>query len=77
MTKAKSAQMYLNEIKDKLYGDYTVAKIWGVVSPALSQQEPPNGFLRYAPGEKYTLQRRQVLNFRLFSVVSLCIIRKK
>lgn len=55
MTKETSAQTYLDEIKDKLYGDSTVAKIWGVASPALSQQEPPTGFPNYAPDGKYVL----------------------
>lgn len=34
-------QTYLDAIKDKLYGDSAVAKIWGVAYPALSEAEPP------------------------------------
>lgn len=55
MTKT-SAQTYLDEIKDKLYGDSTVAKIWGVAASALEKPEPPTEFPNYAPEGKYVCE---------------------
>lgn len=47
-------QAYLDEIKDYLYGDATVAKIWGVATPALSEPQPPTEFPDYSKGSRYT-----------------------
>lgn len=37
-------QAYFDAIKDKLYGDTTVAKIWGDAYPALDKPEAPTEF---------------------------------
>ncbi|CUM49761.1 unnamed protein product [Debaryomyces tyrocola] len=49
-----STQIYLDAIKDKLYGDSTVAKIWGVALPALSESKPPTEFPDYSKGSRYS-----------------------
>ena len=49
-----STQTYLDAIKDKLYGDPTVAKIWGVALPALSEPKPRTEFPDYSKGSRYS-----------------------
>lgn len=49
-----STQIYLDAIKEKLYGDSTVAKIWGVALPALSEPKPRTEFPDYSKGNRYS-----------------------
>jgi len=46
-------QNYLDEIKDKLYGESVVGKIWGVALPALKQKEPPTEFPDLTKEDRY------------------------
>lgn len=55
MTEA-STLTYLDEIKDNLYGDLTITKIWGVASPALDLKDLPSRIPHYAPDEKYLME---------------------
>ncbi|CUM49803.1 unnamed protein product [Debaryomyces tyrocola] len=47
-------EAYLDEIKDGLYCDATVAKIWGVAYPALGESQPPTKFPDQSKGSRYT-----------------------